>query len=142
MSNRPKTGVPVVVYEDRNEAGQFVKGKSGNPGGRPKRTPEEQLAVEMLKELTPRAVEVVSGILTNEHASLYARLQAAEIIFNRAMGRPETYLKVENAEEGVEASAARLQQLFGAVEEDGSSDSVFGSVRPVHAEGEKKDALH
>ena len=115
MNNRIKTG---VSSEDRNETGQFVKGVSGNPGGRPKKTQAEMEAVDRLKKLTPHAVDVVEGILDNENASFYARLQAAEIIFNRAMGRPETYLKVENGEKSVEASVASLQELFGAADDD------------------------
>lgn len=115
MNNRIKTG---VSSEDRNEAGQFAKGVSGNPGGRPKKTQAEMEAVDRLKKLTPHAVDVVEGILDNENASFYARLQAAEIIFNRAMGRPETYLKVENGEKSVEASVASLQELFGTADDD------------------------
>lgn len=101
---------------------RFRKGQSGNPGGRPRKTASELKAVEKMKKLTPEAVDVVLGILRNEKASFYARLQAAEIIFNRAMGRPETYLKVDNAEQTVEASVARLRSLFeGAQEDEGVS---------------------
>ena len=57
------------------------------------------------------------GILDNEKASLYARLQAAEIIFNRAMGRPDSFLRVDNAEQSVQSSVSRLQSLFGIPDE-------------------------
>lgn len=97
---------------------RFKQGQSGNPGGRPKKTAAELKAVEKMKKLTPEAVDVVVSILKNEKASFYARLQAAEIIFNRAMGRPETYLKVDNAEQSVEASVARLQSLFESDEDE------------------------
>ena len=115
MNNRqllPATDAPVERYPNR-----FKPGQSGNPGGRPKRTAAELKAVQKMKKLTPEAVDVVVSILRNEKASLYARLQAAEIIFNRAMGRPETYLKVDNAEQSVAASVARLQALFGSEDE-------------------------
>lgn len=97
---------------------RFKPGQSGNPGGRPKKTPEELQAIAELKRMTPEAVKVVVSILKKESASLYARLQAAEIIFNRAMGRPETYLKVEQGEQSVEASAARLQALFASADDE------------------------
>lgn len=113
---------------------RFKPGQSGNPGGRPKRTAAELKAVQKMKKLTPEAVDVVVGILRNEKASLYARLQAAEIIFNRAMGRPETYLKVDNAEQSVEASVARLQALFGSDDEEASDMKVS-----VSAEDESED---
>ena len=111
---------------------RFKPGQSGNPGGRPKRTAAELKAVQKMKKLTPEAVDVVVGILRNDKASLYARLQAAEIIFNRAMGRPETYLKVDNAEQSVEASVARLQALF-------ASDDDVSEGEPVAEENDPDD---
>ncbi len=97
---------------------RFKPGKSGNPGGRPKKTTAELKAVQKMKKLTPHAVEVVVGILDNEKASFYARLQAAQIIFDRAMGRPDTFLKVDSSEQSVQASTARLQSLFGSAENE------------------------
>ena len=111
---------------------RFKPGQSGNPGGRPKRTAAELKAVQKMKKLTPEAVDVVVSILRNDKASLYARLQAAEIIFNRAMGRPETYLKVDNAEQSVEASVAHLQALF-------ASDDDVSEGEPVAEENDPDD---
>lgn len=110
---------------------RYKPGQSGNPGGRPRKTPAELKAVEMMKQMTPEAVEVVVQILRNKNASLYARLQAAEIIFNRAMGRPETYLKVDQGEQSVEAAAARLQSLFA------SGDDEEGENAPAEAAPEE-----
>ena len=121
---------PEVPAEEKYP-NRYKPGQSGNPGGRPKKTPEELKAVAELKRMTPEAVKVVVKILKNEHAYLYARLQAAEIIFNRAMGRPETYLKVDNAEQSVEASVANLMDLFGSVEEEEPE------VLPVEEEAEE-----
>ena len=125
MNNRPKLTDQDAPERERYP-NRYKPGQSGNPGGRPKKTSAELKAVMKMKKLTPAAVEVVEGILKNEKASLYARLQAAEIIFNRAMGRPETFLKVDNAEQSVQASVARLQALFGTEEEadDKASDSA------------------
>ena len=114
MSNRNKTGAKSPL-EGRNEAGQFVKGVSGNPGGRPKRTPEEQEAIEMMKKATPEMVELVLSIAKSEKASFYTKLQAAELILNRSMGKPETYLRVENGEMSREEATASLMALFDAV---------------------------
>ena len=122
MNNRSKTGVRGVPIEGRNESGQFQKGVSGNPGGRPKRTQAEQKAIDMMKEATPEMVELVLKIAGDENASYYARLQAAELILNRSMGKPETYLRVENGEMSREEATASLMALFDAVDDDNESD--------------------
>ena len=118
MSNRSKTGVKSVSLEGRNESGQFAKGVSGNPGGRPKRTPAEQKAIDMMKEATPEMVELVLNIARDEHASFYAKLQAAELILNRSMGKPETYLRVENGEQTAEEATASLMALFDSLNDE------------------------
>ncbi len=124
MSNRTKTGTKSTPTEGRNEAGQFVKGVSGNPGGRPKRTPEEQEAIEMMKKATPEMVELVLNIARSKTASFYAKLQAAELILNRSMGKPETYLRVENGEQSREEATASLMALFAAAEDENESEET------------------
>ena len=126
MSNRTKTGEKSVPMEGRNEAGQFVKGVSGNPGGRPKRTPEEQEAIEKMKKATPEMVELVLAIAKSEKASFYAKLQAAELILNRSMGKPETYLRVENGEQSREEATASLMALFAAAEDGEEPEEAPG----------------
>ena len=118
---------------------RFKPGTSGNPGGRPKKTAAELKAVEKMKKLTPEAVDVVEGILKNSKASFYARLQAAQIIFDRAMGRPDTFLKVDNAEQSVAASSARLQSLFGSVDDDSSDVHHDGAEDEEGEEGEEEE---
>ena len=122
MSNRSKTGVKSVSLEGRNESGQFAKGVSGNPGGRPKRTPAEQKAIDMMKSATPEMVELVLSIAKDPKASFYAKLQAAELILNRSMGKPETYLRVENGDQSREEATASLMALFAAAEEDNQDE--------------------
>ena len=122
MGNRTKTGVKAIDMEGRNEAGQFAKGVSGNPGGRPKRTPAEQKAIDMMKAATPQMVELVLAIANDEKASFYAKLQAAELILNRSMGKPETYLRVENGEQSREEATASLMALFAAAEDEEKSE--------------------
>lgn len=149
---------PVVIPQEEETTekypNRYKPGQSGNPGGRPRKTPAELKAVEMMKQMTPEAVEVVVQILRNKNASLYARLQAAEIIFNRAMGRPETYLKVDQGEQSVEAAAAKLQSLFAsgddeegenapaeAAPDESTEDSVSADV-PASAEDSEPEVSH
>ncbi len=124
MSNRPKTGVKGVPLEGRNANGQFEKGFSGNPGGRPKRTPEEQQAIDKMKKATPEMVDLVLSIAKNDNASFYAKLQAAELILNRSMGKPETYLRVENGEQSVEEATSNLMALFAAVDDEEDEEGL------------------
>jgi hypothetical protein len=71
--------------ENRTKSGQFRPGMSGNPGGRPK-MPEEfrQLA----RENSIPALQVVVDILKNPKSANKDRLKAAEIILDRAWGKP------------------------------------------------------
>ena len=115
MNERNKTRwiIPEPIHiVERNEDSGFQKDASGTSGGRAKRTAAEQQAIDQMKELTPEAVEVIHGILGDENAPLYTRRQAAKLILNRAMGSPETYLRVENANESQEESGFTLLDLL------------------------------
>lgn len=68
----------------------FKPGQSGNPGGRPKRTPEEQARefelINACKAKTPEAlVTIVRLMNTADKDSV--RLQAAAFIIERAYGK-------------------------------------------------------
>lgn len=69
----------------RGVGGRFLPGKTGNPGGRPK-VPEE--FKELAKEHSFTALETVVAILTDPDAKAADRLRAADIILDRALGRP------------------------------------------------------
>ena len=131
MNNRTITGQKISESQvERNADGTFLKGVSGNPSGRPKRTPAEQQAIDRMKEITPEAVEVVYGILTAENTTVYAKLQAAELILNRAMGRPETYLRVEAADESQEQAGLSLLELLEACGEEEPQPTIPAAALP------------
>ena len=69
---------------NRDETGKFVKGKSGNPNGRPK-IPED--VKKMLKAATPKAAKLLIDTVTDEKASINVRLDAAKEILNRVYGK-------------------------------------------------------
>ena len=102
----------------RGEHGQFAKGVSGNPAGRPKRTQEEKDAMEAIRSLAPLAVETLQKILENPKSSQYARLQAIDIVLNRTYGRPDAALKLETAQVSREASVERVNALVAAIREE------------------------
>ncbi len=63
----------------------FKPGQSGNPAGRPKMPKEVK---EAFRKATPEAVKILKQILLNPEARDTDRLRAAEIILDRAYGKP------------------------------------------------------
>ena len=65
----------------------FKAGKSGNPGGRPKKSGEELDLIAACKSKTPAALAVIVDIMTNGEKE-ESRLKAAQSIIERAYGKP------------------------------------------------------
>jgi hypothetical protein len=63
----------------------FEKGKSGNPGGRPKVLGEVQA---LAREYTAEAVETLRDIMRDKEAAPAARSYAANAILDRGYGKP------------------------------------------------------
>jgi hypothetical protein len=62
----------------------FEKGKSGNPGGRPKMSQDVK---EMLKAAAPQAAALLIEIVNNPNARMDLRVKCAETLMDRVYGK-------------------------------------------------------
>ena len=91
--------------ENRTKTGQFCPGNSGNPGGRPKTTQEQKDALQQIRDLAPRAAEEIQRILDDSDSPKALKLRAAEMVFDRAFGKPRQEVEMQSTVLSTEAKA-------------------------------------
>lgn len=64
----------------------FVKGQSGNPGGKPK---ELKGVIMQARRMSPLALRELKAILNDPESGKQAKIGAAQVILDRAWGRPK-----------------------------------------------------
>jgi len=92
----------------------YVKGSSGNPSGRPKRTPEELDLIAACKEKTPAALKVIENLMTSA-SSDSVKLTAAISIIERGYGKATQIIdaKVVTAHDVYSLSTEALLAIAG-----------------------------
>jgi len=77
--------------DNRDNAGRFLPGQSGNPSGRPKVAPELRAAAQ---EVSIEGLKVLTGIMRDEKAPQNARITAVQAIWDRGFGKPDQQHRV------------------------------------------------
>ena len=75
----------------------FAKGKSGNPGGRPKR---DRDVTVLAKQHTKVAVETLINIARDKKEAGAARVSASVALLDRGWGRPSQRQEISGAPGG------------------------------------------
>lgn len=85
---------------------------SPNPTGR---TPKEALVTSLAREYTQSAIHTLASIMTNRFMKGSTRVRAAEVLLDRAWGRPKQTLVMDagNADEHDAVRRAALEELRG-----------------------------
>jgi len=78
---------------NRNGRGQFAKGSSGNPGGRPK---QDTSLRDLARSHTAEAIETLLAIMRSKRAPASARVTAACAILDRGYGKPAQFMELEH----------------------------------------------
>lgn len=95
----------------------FEKGKSGNPGGRPKVVGEVQT---LARQSTAEAVETLRDIMRDKKAPPAARVTAANSILDRGYGRPSQTINSGGRDTPLEQlSDAELNAIAAGPDEPG-----------------------
>ena len=99
----------------RDEKGQFLPGKSPNPGGRPRQTDEERDALQSIRKLAPGVADKMTELLNNPRVPAIAKVRILEIILERTYGKPETAIKLNSDAQTAEAARARLEAIAARI---------------------------
>lgn len=106
----------------------FVKGKSGNPNGRPK-VPEE--VRELARAHTVEAIRTLAEVMGDSSAPHAARLSAAEKLLDRAWGKSEATVNVKDNRTPRDLSTAELLAALAAHGVVGQEEGA-GADQAIH----------
>lgn len=106
----------------------FAPGKSGNPSGRP-RIPEE--VKELARAHTAEAIRTLAEVMGDSSAPHNARVNAAEKLLDRAWGKSESTVNVNDSRTPRDLSTAELLAALAAHGVVGKEEGAGGD-QAVH----------
>lgn len=108
----------------------FVKGQSGNPGGRPGVPADVR---ELCKSRAVDAINTLAAVMTDVEAPPAARVAAANAILDRGFGKPAQTINANVARSIVEYSDAELLAIAtGSGSDDPAEAGRSGESDSVH----------
>src|SRR5262245_54805597 len=119
----------------------FQKGKSGNPGGRPKEIAEVK---ELAREHMPAAIDALVSIMNNTKASDAARVSAANALLDRGYGKPQQQITGDPISyvAMLPEVANNAEEWLASVKAEPSLPSDQASSKPeARIEGQRSRAL-
>lgn len=85
--------MPFKAFNGAQDGRPFQKGKSANPGGRPK---IEREIVDLARANSVEAINTLVGIMRSSDAKPNERAVAANAILDRAFGKPKQSVQVDD----------------------------------------------
>ena len=108
-----------AIRQKTGNSTSFKPGQSGNLSGRPKKTQEQQNALEAIRNLAPEASQVLHAVMSDPRTPPAARLKAVEMVLDRTYGKPDMAVKVEDPKnDAISDIRAEVAKIKAAVAGD------------------------
>ena len=94
----------------RDASGRFLKGQSGNPGGRPKMPDHVR---KLAQDKTEAAIDTLVELMQDPQSAPSVRVDAANSILDRGWGKPTQYVdQTMHEDENIAATKPNLEEIL------------------------------